>query len=205
MQNLLINSLPTLYSFRRCPYAIRARMAIHYAGIQIEWREVDLKNKPAAMLAASPKGTVPILVDIDGTIIDESLAVMHWALTQNDPQEWLNPATSTAAKALIDKNDNEFKHWLDKYKYHVGYPEHPPRYYRDHCELFFALLEGKLAQHPYLLGENITIADISIFPFIRQCAFTDKAWFDQTAYLNLQQWLTTFLQGKLFLSVMKKA
>lgn len=179
-------------------------MAIRYAGIQVELREVALKNKPAAMLAASPKGTVPVLVDTDGTIIDESLEVMHWALEQNDPQNWLNPETLAEAKMLIDKNDNEFKRWLDRYKYHVGYPEHPPEYYRDHCEAFLALIENKLAKHGYLLGDNTTVADIAIFPFIRQCAFVDKAWFNHTTYSNLHKWLTILLQSKAFLSVMEK-
>jgi glutathione S-transferase len=196
--------LPILYSFRRCPYAIRARMAIHYAGIQVELREVELKNKPATMLAVSSKGTVPVLLDTDGTVIEESLEVIYWALEQNDPEGWINPATLPKAKTLIDKNDNEFKGWLDKYKYHVGYPQHPPEYYRDHCEIFFALLNAQLAQYQYLLGEQITIADIAIFPFIRQCALVDETWFKRTPYPNLHRWLTAFLQSKTFLSVMRK-
>lgn len=195
---------PILYSFRRCPYAIRARMAIHYTGIQVQLCEVALNNKPAAMLAASSKGTVPVLIESDGIVIDESLEIMYWALQQRDPQHWLNPDTLTAAAALIDNNDNKFKGWLDKYKYHVGYPEYSPAYYRDHCEHFLALLDAKLAQHPFLLGASTTLADIAIFPFIRQCAFVDKAWFDQTHYLNLRRWLSRFLNDTLFLAVMKK-
>ena len=196
--------LPILYSFRRCPYAIRARIAIHYANISVDLHEVDLKNKPAAMLAASPKGTVPVLIDTDGTVIDESLEIMHWALRQNDPDGWLELEKPAVANSLIDKNDGDFKSWLDKYKYHVGHPEHPPEYYRDHCEIFFALLEEKLTYNTHLLGEKMTIADNAIFPFIRQFAFVDKVWFDQTAYSNLRCWLNTFLHSERFLAVMKK-
>ena len=204
MQLAESTSLPVLYSFRRCPYAIRARIAIHYAGISVNLREVDLKNKPAAMLAASPKGTVPVLIDTDGTIIDESLEIMHWALRQNDPDNWLDLEKLAAADNLIDDNDGDFKGWLDKYKYHVGYPEHPPQYYRDRCEIFFALLEAKLMSNTYLLGDKMTIADNAIFPFIRQCAFVDKVWFEQTAYSNLQRWLGSFLYSEQFLAIMKK-
>lgn len=195
--------LPILYSFRRCPYAIRARMAIAYASITLEMREVALANKPAAMLAISPKGTVPVL-QLSDRVIDESIEVMRWALSQSDPENWLAVDTQQEQSTLIEENDNEFKGWLDKYKYWDRYPEQSQQDYRIKAENFLSTLELRLQQNSYLLGDNICMADIAIFPFIRQFAFVDKPWFDDADYPLVQRWLNQFLQSKLFEQVMEK-
>ena len=195
--------LPILYSFRRCPYAIRARMAIAYASITLEMREVALANKPAAMLAISPKGTVPVL-QLSDRVIDESVEVMRWALSQSDPENWLALDSQQEQSTLIEENDNEFKGWLDKYKYWDRYPEQSQQDYRMKAENFLSTLELRLQQNSYLLGDNICMADIAIFPFIRQFAFVDKPWFDDADYPLVQRWLNQFLQSKLFEQVMVK-
>lgn len=195
--------LPILYSFRRCPYAIRARMAIAYASITLEMREVALANKPAAMLAISPKGTVPVL-QLSDRVIDESIEVMRWALSQSDPENWLALDSQQEQSTLIEENDNEFKGWLDKYKYWDRYPEQSQQDYRIKAENFLSTLELRLQQNSYLLGDNICMADIAIFPFIRQFAFVDKPWFDDADYPLVQRWLNQFLQSKLFEQVMEK-
>ncbi|MGB0459238.1 MAG: glutathione S-transferase [Porticoccaceae bacterium] len=195
--------LPILYSFRRCPYAIRARMAIAYASITLELREVALANKPAAMLAISPKGTVPVL-QLSDRVIDESVEVMRWALSQSDPENWLASDSQQEQSTLIDENDNEFKQWLDKYKYWDRYPEQSQQDYRKKAEKFLSNLELRLQHNSYLLGNNICMADIAIFPFIRQFAFVDKPWFDDADYPSVQRWLNQFLQSKLFEQVMVK-
>lgn len=195
-----MKSLPILYSFRRCPYAMRARMALKYSGISVEIREVKLNNKPQEMLNYSPKATVPVLILPNGEVIDESLDIMLWAISQHDPNNW----QLEGFKQLIDENDSVFKQHLDKYKYSVRYPEHSPEYYRQQGEIFLQQLEQNLEQHKYLLCDQITIADVAIFPFIRQYAHVDKQWFDQTPYRQLQTWFDEFLQSDLFNAVMKK-
>ncbi|MGB0466543.1 MAG: glutathione S-transferase [Pontibacterium sp.] len=203
--NTAQTSLPILYSFRRCPYAIRARLAISYSGVDVEHREVVLKDKPQAMLDISPKGTVPVLQLADGTVIEESLEIMHWALDQKDSNEWQSPEQAGVIQDLIKQNDTAFKYWLDRYKYADRYPEHPMTYYRDHCEHWFTLLEEKLERHQsFLLCEHYTLADMALFPFVRQCAQVDRAWFDQTDYPCLQVWLDNLLASELFISVMQK-
>jgi len=196
-----MKSLPILYSFRRCPYAIRARMALKYSGIAVEIREVKLSNKPQEMLNYSPKGTVPVLILSNGDVIDESLDIMLWAMSQHDPNNW----QLEGFKQLIDENDSVFKQHLDKYKYSMRYPEHSTEYYRQQGEVFLQQLEQSLEKHKYLLCDQITIADVAIFPFIRQYAHVDKQWFDQTPYRQLQTWFDEFLQSDLFNAVMKKS
>ena len=195
--------LPILYSFRRCPYAIRARMAIAYASINLEVREVSLANKPPEMTHISPKGTVPVL-QLDNRIIDESIEVMAWALEQSDPDNWLALDLQQQQQTLIEENDNSFKAWLDKYKYWDRFPEQSQQAYRGQAETFISKLDKNLIEHRYLLGNKICMADIAIFPFIRQFAFVDKDWFDQANYPALQRWLTEFLDSPLFSQVMKK-
>ena len=194
--------IPTLYSFRRCPYAIRARMALEYAGIGIELREVSLKDKPRAMLKVSNKKTVPVLIDLDGTVVDESMDIMFWALQQNDRDEWLAQAEHSAM--LIEENDFQFKPWLDKYKYSVGHAEHPQSYYREKAGTFLENLNRRLSANRYLIDQQVRLADIAIFPFIRQFAFVDKAWFDAAPYPKLKNWLDSWLESQLFNSVMQK-
>jgi len=198
--------LPILYSFRRCPYAIRARMALKYCGITVELREVVLSSKPAEMMAASPKGTVPILILPDGTVIDESYDIMCWGLAINDPENWLpdNEILRQKMDNLIEMNDGVFKEHLDKYKYAARFPEYSAEDYRQQAEGQLQMLESLLEESSFLLGIKMTMVDIAIFPFIRQFAFVDKDWFDQSQYKNLQLWLEEILGMELFTETMKK-
>lgn len=204
-------SVPILYSFRRCPYAMRARLALGRARINVEHREILLKNKPPQMLEVSEKGTVPVLVLPDGKVIDESLDIALWALKECEKQQpsehdllW-NSGNNDEQLKLIRQNDDEFKYWLDRYKYSVGYPEEPPEYYRSQAEQFLHILEEYLsATASYLFGDQPSLADIAIFPFVRQFAFVDKDWFDQTDYPYLHVWLSKWLQSEEFESVMIK-
>ena len=199
-----ISSYPRLYSFRRCPYAMRARLGLLFAGLQVELREITLKNKPPQMLAISPKGTVPVLQLLDGTVIEESREIMTWALTQKDAQGLLAAQTLPQANALIDKNDNEFKYWLDRYKYADRHLEMSQAEYRQRGEAFLQMLEALLIKNPYLLGERITIADIGIMPFVRQFAHVNRKVFYDLPYPNLQRWLQDWLKHPLFLQAMTK-
>lgn len=198
--------LPILYSFRRCPYAMRARLALQYSGVKVELREVDLKDKPGEMLRLARNATVPILQLADGGIIEESWDIVIWALRQNDPDLWLGVDESRLfeSEMLIEMNDYSFKTDLDHYKYADRYPEHSAEYYRSEGEEFLQDLEDVLKQSKYLLGETISVADIGILPFIRQFAFVDKAWFDQAPYPALQSWLQLFIDSALFSSIMHK-
>lgn len=192
-----------LYSFRRCPYAMRARLALRYAGVPVRIIEVSLKAKPAEMLSLSPKGTVPVL-SVDGAVIDESLAIMQWALAQHDPEDWLLGGDPTVL-ALIAENDQGFKHHLNRYKYAERYPEQPMEQYRAEGEVFLLKLDGLLAGHGYLLADHPSLADMAVLPFVRQFAHVDRQWFASTPYTRLQQWLEAFLQSPLFIGVMAKA
>ena len=191
-----------LYSFRRCPYAMRARMALRYSGVAVQIIEVSLKAKPAEMLALSPKGTVPVL-SVDGRVIDESLAIMRWALAQNDPEGWLL-GDDRATQALIEENDQGFKHQLNRYKYAERYPEYPTEHYRAEGEVFLMRLEGLLAEREYLLAGHLSLADVALAPFVRQFAHVDREWFGQAPYPRLQGWLQRFLESPLFIAVMAK-
>jgi len=191
------------YSFRRCPYAIRARLAIAYSQQSVCLREVVLKHKPQEMIALSEKATVPVLQLSNGDVIDESLEIMVWALEHADPNGWLTPDLALMLE-LIDENDFEFKHWLDKYKYSDRFPEHPVSYYQQRADDFLFKLEAKLHSATYLFGDNISLADIAIFPFIRQFASVDKTYFEQLPYRFLKSWLKRLTTQPLFISVMDK-
>ena len=196
----------TLYSFRRCPYAMRARMALRYAGVAVNIVEVSLKAKPAEMLALSSKGTVPVL-SVDGQVIDESLAIMHWALAQNDPQDWLlkdDPVGQQLITELIEENDQVFKVHLNRYKYAERYPEQPMTVYRTEGEVFLRRLDELLEGRDYLLAEHPSLADVALMPFVRQFAHVDREWFGQSPYHRLQAWLQRFLESELFTDVMRK-
>ena len=196
----------TLYSFRRCPYAMRARMTLRYSGVAVSIIEVSLKAKPAEMLALSSKGTVPVL-NVDGQVIDESLAIMHWALAQNDPQDWLlkdDPAGQQLIAGLIEENDQVFKVHLNRYKYAERYPEQPMTVYRAEGEVFLRRLDELLEGRDYLLAEHPSLADVALMPFVRQFAHVDREWFGQTPYRRLQAWLQRFLDSELFIGVMQK-
>lgn len=200
-----MQTTPVLYSFRRCPYAIRARMALKYASITCELREIVFIDKPQAMINLSNKGTVPVLQLTDGSVIDESLEVMLWALEQADPDNWLD-VENKDARLLIEKNDQEFKQYLDQYKYFQRYPEHTQLYYRKQAEEFIELLENMLQkQHGLgLVSNRLSLADVAIFPFIRQFAHVDWEWFSNSQYRNLIGWLLKLEESELFLAVMNK-
>ena len=191
-----------LYSFRRCPYAMRARLALRYCGVPVQIVEVSLKAKPAAMLALSPKGTVPVLC-VDGRVIEESLEIMQWTLAQNDPEDWLLGGEPRVL-ALIAENDQVFKHHLNRYKYAERYPQQPMEHYRAEGEVFLQQLEGLLAENDYLLAGHLSLADVALAPFVRQFAHVDRQWFAGTPYHRLQTWLQRFLESPLFAAVMAK-
>lgn len=200
-------NLPILYSFRRCPYAMRARMALYASHIDIELREIFLANKPPEMLLVSPKATVPVLITCSNEVIDESLDIMKWALAIEDSQGWLSNYSSEIIHrmgVLIDENDTTFKQHLDHYKYAERFPDGSAESYRLHGEVFLAKLEKQLAHTNYLFSDQPSLADIAIFPFIRQFAGVDTIWFKQSGYLKLQLWLQRLVDSEQFLKVMEK-
>ncbi len=194
--------IPILYSFRRCPYAMRARMAIAAAGVTVSLREVLLKDKPSELLAASPKGTVPVLVLPDGGVIDESLEVVLWALNANDPQGWLQGAE--IASEWIQACDGEFKHWLDRYKYADRYPEHLATTYRENAETFLAKVEGALSNSSGITGDTSSVVDVALFPFVRQFAGVDPEWWQEAPFPCTRRWLEGWLGSALFSKIMAK-
>ena len=198
------NSLPILYSFKRCPYAMRARMAIHISGQKCELREVVLRDKPPSMLEYSSKGTVPVLILQDGNVIDESLDVIDWALNLSDPDNWLRSKDNKKIKALIDINDGEFKYHLDRYKYSTRYEDEDPVIHRQKCITFIELLDKKLKNSRYIFDDNISYVDIVLLPFIRQFRIADIEWFQSLPYENLKEWLSIFLDSPLLKDIMKK-
>lgn len=185
---------------------MRARSAIIASGIQVELREVVLRDKPAEMLAASPKGTVPVLVLPDGQVIDESWDIMLWALRQNAPQEWLGQDECHVASALplVIENDTTFKHNLDRYKYPERHPKQAPSAWRSAGEQFLQQLEKRLGTTPCLLGEQFSVADAALLPFIRQFAAVDSTWFAGAPYPALRTWLDRYTSSELFEKVMQK-
>ncbi|HWL27568.1 MAG TPA: glutathione S-transferase [Burkholderiaceae bacterium] len=198
--------LPILYSFRRCPYAMRARLAIASSGVSCELREVLLRDKPGAMVQASPKATVPVIVDVDGTVIDESLDIMLWALHRHDPGRWLRPEQGDAHAMLdlIAQCDTTFKHHLDRYKYPQRYEGAVASVHRDEAARWLMQLEARLGKTSFLFGNRPALADMAIAPFVRQYAHTDKVWFEEQDWPRLRQWLSGWMDGALFASVMQK-
>lgn len=201
-----MNDLPILYSFRRCPYAMRARMAISAASVKCLLREVVLRDKPQEMLSVSPKATVPVIVQADGRVVEESLEIMDWALGQNDPENWLQPEAETtdAMRELIAECDGPFKHALDRYKYPDRYDGIDTEEERARGLEFLARLDQRLTDTEFLFGQRPCLADNAIFPFVRQFANTDRDWFDALTLPNPQRWLAHFLESERFLSIMKK-
>jgi glutathione S-transferase len=207
-----MGTLPILYSFRRCPYAMRARLALAVSAQPHELREVVLKNKPAEMLAASPKGTVPVLVLPGGEVIEESLDIMRWALSRNDPAQWLSPAQASQQDmdALIAANDGGFKRHLDRYKYPNRYPQESEGdaagfalKHRSEATGWLAQLDDRLTLG-WLMGAQASLADMAILPFVRQFAHTDADWFAAQPWPRLQAWLAAFEASALFAGVMGK-
>ena len=201
------SSFPILYSFRRCPYAMRARMAIFVSGQTCELREVVLRDKPAEMVAASPKATVPVLVLPDGRVVDESIRIMKWALGKSDPGGWLSPSvgdSGPAIESLVRENDTTFKYHLDRYKYPNRYDDADPGPHRENGLRFLATLEERLRITGFLCDDRLSFADVAIAPFVRQFAYVDKSWFDTLEMPALQRWLVDFLGSGLFAGIMEK-
>ncbi len=211
------SNLPILYSLQHCPYAMRARLGILLAGQSVLIRAVVTKNKPAEMLAVSPKGTVPVLVidhaehaeghDYKATVIDESIEIMLWALKLNDPQNLLQAEDSSklaAMLALICRNDKEFKPNLEIYKLAKRFHKKSEVTDRQSCEVFVAELENKLERGHYLMGDQPSLADYALLPFVRQFARVDRKWYLQSPYPGLRDWLNRHLQMPLFTKAMAK-
>jgi glutathione S-transferase len=198
--------VPVLYSFRRCPFAIRARLAIHASRQTVELREVILRNKPEAMLLASPKGTVPILLLSEGRVVDESLDIMTWSLKQADPEGWLPERQDDQLRfdELLARNDGSFKMALDRYKYPNRFEGADPHQARDDGARFIRDLDACLQNGQFLLGQRFSLADAAILPFIRQYAHVDRDWFYHQSWKAVIAWLDAFKESERFLSVMIK-
>ncbi|MGF1758671.1 glutathione S-transferase [Photobacterium sagamiensis] len=199
--------LPILYSLRRCPYCMRARVGLLLAKQPVMLRDMVMRNVPAEMLAASPKGTVPVLVLDNSSVIDESLDIMIWALNKHDPDNLLLSDQSNAFSAmlaLINRNDNEFVESLEKYKVAARYHDIAEVYYREQCELFIYHLEQCLTEHDFFMGISPSLADYALLPFIRQFSRVDRKWYIQAPYPNLQRWLIAHYQNPLYSKAMTK-
>lgn len=181
---------------------MRARYAIRLSKRDVELREVVLKHKPPSLTHISTKATVPVLLLPDGRVIDESLDIMLWALSETQYME--NTVTIDDQLALIRHNDTDFKYWLDRYKYFDRFPEHSQQYYQQQAEKYFYVLEEKLSKHTFLFGESISLADIAIMPFIRQLSLVDNDNFNQMPFPYVKAWLALFLKSEFFADIMKK-
>lgn len=197
---------PVLYTFRRCPYCMRAHMALKKSGIKVELREVKLSDMPTEALTVSAKATVPLLVFADGTFLDESWDIVKWALQQNDPDLWMGKDNEFLldTEMLVETNDFSFKEDLDHYKYADRYPEKTQQQYREACEEYIEELEELLDEHVYLLSDDISVADISVFSFVRQFSMVDEAWFEQAPYPKVRAWLHKIVDTELFQIIFRK-
>jgi glutathione S-transferase len=199
-------STVVLYSFRRCPYAIRARIALHIAGVAVEIREVALRDKPPSLRALSPKATLPVLQLPDGSVLDESLDILLWALQQHDPLAWLATLQDDRVRQWVWRNDENFKPLLDRYKYASRHPEMSQLQHRERAlQAFVGPLEACLAAQPFVCGAQPGWADVAVFPFVRQFAMVEPAWFAQVAALAaVRRWLNFWCGSAWFLAVMGK-
>ena len=197
---------PIFWSFRRCPYAMRARLAVFSAGIQVELREILLRDKPNAFLRASPKGTVPVVELADGTVLEESRDVMQWALSQNDPDGWLDVQRrdSKGTAAFLDALDGPFKMHLDRYKYASRFDPEAALKHREAGAAMLAEFDAKLAARPSLSGVRNGLLDLASLPFVRQFRIADPVWFDAQPWPHLHRWLQAFLASGQFAAVMNK-
>jgi glutathione S-transferase len=197
--------MPILYSFRRCPYAMRARLALDVSGQMCELREVVLRSKPSEMLEASPKGTVPVLVLENGAVVDESLEIMLWALGCNDPERWLTPESDSIAgmRTLIAQFDSHFKQHLDRYKYPGRFGAANPLVSRTEAFQDLELMERRLVGRTYLTGAAPSLVDMAIAPFVRQFANVDARWFASLPLNAVQRWLTTIVTSARFGRIMR--
>ncbi|MCD8505013.1 MAG: glutathione S-transferase N-terminal domain-containing protein [Burkholderiaceae bacterium] len=196
---------PLLYSYRRCPYAMRARMALRVAGIQCKIIDIHLRHKPEHMLRVSPKGTVPVLCLSTDEVIDESLDIMRWALHKNDPQQWLDGLHNAKAQYLLLQTDGPFKQALDQYKYASRFPEANPVQSRQRA---MASLIEPLADHlkhqPFIGGDKPVLQDVAIFPFVRQFAGVEPSWFESHVDVSVRDWLHGWVSSELFVAIMQK-
>lgn len=192
-------TFPVLYTFRRCPYAMRARLALLSSGTVCECREIKLSAKPEAMLNASPKGTVPVLVLSESHVIDQSLDIMKWTLSQSDPENWLENARFD----LIERNDTLFKHHLDLYKYATRH-QSDPHHHRHEALQILLDLEKLLGTTSFLNGARFGLTDAAIAPFVRQFAATDSEWFEAQKIPHLQTWLRDFISSRRFEQIMHR-
>ncbi len=184
---------------------MRARMALYQAGVVCEIIEVSLRNKPPALIALSPKATVPVLQTHEGHVIEESLDIMRWALEQNDPDGWLQSCAYDDHLEMLRTNDGAFKHWLDRYKYFERYPERPQEYYRDEAvKVLIEPLESRLSQYPYLGRTRPCLTDAAIFPFVRQFVAVDPGWFTSGPWTATQGWLERWLASEVFAAIMAR-
>ncbi len=201
------NTLPLLYSYRRCPYAMRARLAMLQAGRRFQTFEIVMRDKPAELLALSPKGTVPVLRLPDGSVLEESLDIMRWALEQPDAQGWWHRSQSEDNLALLRTNDGEFKRQLDRYKYPDRYPQEDTPRETARAQAVATLLmplEARLQAERYLGGATPCATDLAIFPFVRQFAAVEPDWFASQPLPALQRWLAEWLASRLFEVCMTK-
>tara|TARA_B100000780_G_C21042327_1_gene418295 strand:- start:284 stop:916 length:633 start_codon:yes stop_codon:yes gene_type:complete len=199
------NKTPFLFSYRRCPYAMRSRMALIDSEINFNIFEISLKNKPHQMLDISPKGTVPVLI-VQGEVIDESIDIMMWAYTNGNSSHFSNLERKkiNIGLELIKKNDNEFKLCLDQYKYSTNYPSKTIDELQSSCLFFLDILEERLDQNIYLLSDKVSFADIAIMPFIRQFANVDMNYFSSLHFIKVQKWLLEIMNSELFSKAMIK-
>ncbi|WP_417667297.1 glutathione S-transferase [Roseibium sp.] len=201
-----MSELPIFYSFRRCPYAMRARLAVLSSGVKVELREILLRDKAPAFLKVSPSATVPCLVAASGEVIDESLDVMLWALRKSDPENWLSPDAGSLADMLtfIGEMDGDFKRHLDRYKYDTRYPDASRNSERKAAADILVDLEKRLQRTPWLFGKRAALADYAFLPFLRQFANVDRDWFDAEDWPNLKGWLANFEASDSFAVIMPK-
>ena len=204
MASISLANKPILYSYRRCPYAMRARMALAYAGIPVEIREISLKEKPPSLVAISPKATVPVM-QYGNLVLEQSLDIMRWALSQHDPDGWLTDKNNIAVNTLIEVNDGSFKKILDQYKYPSRFPEvNPVDLLTSALNQHLRPLNNQLKKTEFLLGAKLSMADVAIFPFIRQFHMVDETLFSLYQLEDLKKWLNDCIESDLFLSIMQK-
>lgn len=201
-----MSTLPLLFSYRRCPYAIRARLALWQAGLAVQVHEVSLRDKPAELLRLSPKGTVPVLCLPDGMVLEQSLDIMRWALGQHDPEGWLqhDAGTLNDMLALIAECDGHFKQALDRCKYPNRFPDADPAQAWVQADEWLQQLESRLTSQPFLFGNHATLADMAIAPFVRQFAGIDPARWQAQPWPRLQRWLADWLGSDLLAQAMPK-
>lgn len=202
----MFDQLPVLYSYRRCPFAMRARMALHASAMTVSTVEIDLRHKPAAMLLASPKGTVPVLCLDDGTVLEESLDIVRWALAVKDPDNWARGWADGAAMDLLARTDGDFKRWLDRYKYASRFPEHDPLSCQQAAlASLINPLSERLQNNRFIGGDTPMVQDVLIFPFVRQFAAVDPHWFGANVSTQTQRWLGFWVESALFKQIMQKS